>query len=431
MAALTEVFHSFADFDGSIAEQLLHAGADPWAPTFTREAKRPAELADGGFDKTVSAYHMSEVPSPETIPPADLFSRQQDDIMEKSSGWKPSAAQSRPLKAAESSQESVKLKTDCLQTNNKQHLFLNAAVTPGTHVWGKAQKAEHERTGFNLMYSDTNATRQNTGVTKCDGTPRPIDDHWIPNPNPFKWSQQKCTTCGQTPFKGSQQRKTPTRLDGVQNTGEPSFIERVAVFARGHEADNNRLRLIVQKMEFQIWEQEKSLNEAETDLRGAIDEVDHLLRENAELRAENGELRGASAAGDDRGSESESNSSDGSEHAGGGGDQAASSNQAKAKSRKAEQARKARELVGSGAVLTRSQIEDLNKAELRAYLKMVPKAAVRGNVGELKDRLRLIFDANGIDTFKKGDDPLVVPSRSRVRFHVPTIPSVEDPGTLD
>ena len=102
--------------------------------------------------------------------------------------------------------------------------------------------------------------------------------------------------------------------------------------------------------------------------------------------------------------------------------------------RKANQTRRARELVQSGAVLTRNKIGELSKATARAYLSSMD-ATVRGNVEELKSRLRLIFDANGIDAFRNRDDLISVTdpkaSGRSVSFHIPKIPSVEAPDTID
>ena len=89
----------------------------------------------------------------------------------------------------------------------------------------------------------------------------------------------------------------------------------------------------------------------------------------------------------------------------------------------------------SGAVLTRNKIDELSKASARAYLSSM-NSAVRGNVGELKSRLRRIFDANGIDAFRNGDalaivraDP--VPSGRSVSFHIPKLPAVEAEDAID
>ena len=76
----------------------------------------------------------------------------------------------------------------------------------------------------------------------------------------------------------------------------------------------------------------------------------------------------------------------------------------KKKLRKADQARKARELVASGKVLTRVAIADLSKAEARAFLGCMKGKGVRGNLAQLHGRLRSVFDASKIDSFKVGDD---------------------------
>lgn len=383
IAALTEIFMSFADFDGSCAEQLLHAGANPWAVTFNEDMKRPAALADGGFDDSVSCYHTADVPSQASIALAD--SRLEKEP-ERRAGyrwqWKPTAAESARENEVFAAHKSTKLATDCLQRNNKMHLFLKAAVTPGTHVFIKAQQAELARLGHNHMYTESNATRQNRG--QYEGV----------SPLPANWTVSEFMELQ----KLKQVYPTPTRLDGVQNAGDPSPIERAAVSARGLEADNYRLRSVVEKMENQIWKLRNDLSEAEADLRGAMDQVDELMKENSELRA----------ACDDRyaeGGTSNAASDDGSIE-----ESAGTGKAAKGRNRKTEQARKARVLVDSGAVLTRLKIADLNKAEARAYLKVMPKVAVRGNIDELKDRLRKVFDANGLDTFQKGDDVTAVPS---------------------
>lgn len=436
VAALTEIFESFADFDGSIAEQLLLAGANPWARTFNPGTKRPAELADGGFDIRVSCYHMAEVPPGEVFSLADSGAppereRAHDRQAHRGAG-RPTAAQTQLLKAMEAAADSTKLKTDCLQTNNKMHLFLDAAVTPGTHVFKKAQQAECERTGTNSMYTETNANRQNSGQyegSASDLIPSSQKSTW----NVSQFLQMRNIACV---------FKTPTRLDGVENSATPTLLERAAVHARGNEEDNFRLRTVVAKMEHQILDLQRALIESDADLLAGkeqvdgflsvviiiycyclyCDQVDELLLENSALRTELEEVRHHDPD-DGPGELSNRDSDEPSE----GSDEL--SLPTKGRSQKAEQTRKARARVGSGVVLSRSQISGLNKAEARAYLGAIPNARVRGNATELKDRLREIFDANGLDTFKKGDTPAIVPSGPGVRFCVPPIPSADDLDT--
>ena len=114
VAALTEVFGSFADYQGSIAEQLLLAGANPWTETFNLDMKRPAELADGGFENRVSCYHMAEVPSPENFSLADEGHPREKA---KRGDYIPTAAQKTVEKAVFAVQDSTKLATDSRQVN--------------------------------------------------------------------------------------------------------------------------------------------------------------------------------------------------------------------------------------------------------------------------------------------------------------------------
>ena len=104
--------------------------------------------------------------------------------------------------------------------------------------------------------------------------------------------------------------------------------------------------------------------------------------------------------------------------------------------KKANQTQKARELVQNGKILSRPMIAELSKATARAYLSSM-QAPVRGNLDELRARIRRISEVNGIDTFKCGDTiatippPLSTTQTSQVRFGIPRVPSVEDQETLD
>ena len=136
-------------------------------------------------------------------------------------------------------------------------------------------------------------------------------------------------------------RKTPTRLDGVEDVNQPSTIERAAVLARGHEDDNYRLRLVLGQMESQIWNLQRNLNQTEADLQESMNQVDELLSENSALQTE---LEDARHHEPDRCSDDPSGEpSDGSDGAG----EIALGKREKGRSRKVEQAQKAKALVDS------------------------------------------------------------------------------------
>ena len=79
------------------------------------------------------------------------------------------------------------------------------------------------------------------------------------------------------------------------------------------------------------------------------------------------------------------------------------------RNKKAAQTSKAREMVNGGKSLTRGEIATLKRAEARAYLSAMRGGSVRGNLSDMQSRLRAIFDANGIDSFKAGGHAPVIP----------------------
>ena len=213
---------------------------------------------------------------------------------------------------------------------------------------------------------------------------------------------------------------TPSRFDGVEDMDNLTPIERDAVLSRGREEDNQRLRLAFGQFEHQLWLMQGSVESmraeltqaqndrsaAEADLREAEEVIDEQSEQiNALLRGEPAPSRSDnSATGDDTSSE-KSNSEYKKKETG--------------RKKKANQTQKARARA-DGTALSRNEIATLNKAEARAYLATMPKAAIRGNRDELRDRILRIFDVNQIDVYAKGD-PVTIP----------TIPSLEDVGGSD
>ena len=430
VAALCEVLASDADFEGSVAEQLLHAGADPWALTFNRDLKKPWELAHADWQRRSDPCAFF----------GDAGARNGD--FQGSEAYSPgSGAPLRPSMSPTEAHVHPEMSTDSLQSNNKMHLFLKAMVTPGTVPFCKAQTAESERLGLppgrHVKFSKENADRENRGEYEVTGIAA-VSESEASRMQAHEWFSPSIATLKRV-------EKTPTAFDfGDRSIAtelqewkeEVKFlhsVEAAAVRSRGLAEDLARMQLYIPKIESRVWDLEERLREAEQDLREAESTVEELQLENAALRAELHTV--ARAARDEDDSISESDSSKGSgdcgvtrETAGPG-----ASSKRKARDRKADQTRRARELVRSGAVLTRNKIDGLNKAEARAYLSSM-KATVRGNADELKIRLRQIFDANGIDAFKLGDalvmtDP--VPAARSTVLQIATLPSVEALDAID
>lgn len=131
VAALCEVLNTDADFEGSIAQQLIHAGANPWALTFNRDQKKPFELANADWQR-----------------PGDPDGYLRDDIgqrkcdLQGGSAYFPGMHEAEPIPAPFQGRLShtearmcPALPTDSLQPNNKMHLHLKAVVTPNTEVF--------------------------------------------------------------------------------------------------------------------------------------------------------------------------------------------------------------------------------------------------------------------------------------------------------
>ena len=303
-------------------------------------------------------------------------------------------------------------------------------------------------------FTATNAAKQNTG--QYEDRPSMISPE-MDGKSASEWVTMR------------QIYQTPTRLDFSDGnvaesimaaSDDASFrnsVEAQAVFARGREEDNRRLRLTIGQLERRIWELEKSLTKTSSDLQKTSTDLQVAERTIAQLLgAEDGDESDGEAAvqlGDDRavvaasdiggdavdfaahGADAaddvteptskrarceENNSSDTDVPGGSGDDRAAEDHESRSRGRirKAEEVERARALVESGAELSRAMIGTLSKATAAAYLSSMRNAPVRGNQGELRTQLQQIFDFNGIDTFRMGDAPVAIPqpSSARVKF---------------
>ena len=311
-----------------------------------------------------------------------------------------------------------------------------------SQVFKRAAAVERKRLGSSLsvhldgLFTEANAEKQNTG--QYEDTP----DMFSPDAD------------GKSCLERMRMRrvyKTETRFDFSDGNvvermkelhAEGKFrnsVEAQAVFARGREEDNRRLRLTIAQLERQVWEAENALERSnaalkasESDLQEAESVIDDLQHENSSLRAQFDDK--------DRSSDEEGDGDDddAGRHGCGVGDEKTKQAEASngGRGRKAEQSRKARELVAGGTMLTRQNIGKLNKAEARAFLASMRKAPVRGNRPELIARLARIFEANCIDTYRTGDLLSSFPEPERAphvgfasaTLCVPMLPSVEDPG---
>ena len=374
VAALTEERMPPFSVGSTIAEQLVHAGADPWARTFNRDLKRAYELADTdyspgrdvGFDYQVYAEGLEEVPG------------------------------SSPL--------------DTRQTDLNMFRYLRDVITPGTAAFREAHAAEVERMppGDVEVFIEANARRKSSvSIEKeLEGLLPParigigIDMH----------NSSNCQRCALWPIEYSLfgMYVAGPRFSGVVDVGHPSPIEIMAVSARGREEDNRRFRHLGGKMSARIWDLEQELAASKSQLGASCDEVDRLKAENSSLRERLCEYdmffddsQEVSRPSPDNSSscEDESTAEDSPPPT-------AAKNSGKAK--KAEQARRATEKVSRGEVLTRVGIGALTKAEARAFLSAIQKkcrccGGVRGNLSDLQARLRSVFDERLIDTWKAGD----------------------------
>ena len=352
VAALTEERMPPFSVGSTIAEQLVHAGADPWARTFNRDLKRAYELADTdyspgrdvGFDYQVYAEGLEEVPG------------------------------SSPL--------------DTRQTDLNMFHYLRDVITPGTAAFREAHAAEVERMppGDVEVFIEANARRKSSvSIEKeLEGLLPParigigIDMHNASN----------CQRCALWPIEYSLfgMYVAGPRFSGVVDVGHPSPIEIMAVSARGREEDNRRFRHLGGKMSARIWDLEQELAASKSQLGASCDEVDRLKAENSSLRERLCEYdmffddsQEVSRPSPDNSSscEDESTAEDSPPPT-------AAKNSGKAK--KAEQARRATEKVSRGEVLTRVGIGALTKAEARAFLSAIPKnaAAAGGGGGQRK-----------------------------------------------
>ena len=67
-------------------------------------------------------------------------------------------------------------------------------------------------------------------------------------------------------------------------------------------------------------------------------------------------------------------------------------------------------MVNGGRALARPAIGALKKAGARAYLSVMSGGGLRrGNPADMQSRLRAIFDANGMDSFKAGETTPLIP----------------------
>ena len=429
VAALTEVVplnalypHMKGDFDwgkvtiaalnGSVVEQLLCAGADPWARTFNRDMKLPWELADNGF--------YIDFPT---------STRTQLKIKETGGGYQPGGSNFYYEHLVNHElgyiAERAILPTDSRQTNDVVKEYLKHATQPGTAVFEHLRAIEAQRfQGDETIYNERNAGLKNKdrewlAVAK-------EDEAWlVGDPYRARWLALF---------------RVRAKLEGIGDVDNPTQIEMDAVLARGRAEDMRRMRFTitdlsntVNSLSFDLEQTRRSFDKSHRDLLSACGTIDELTTENDALRTENDALRsqahepstsnrttnlsylavGGGSFAPRRGARSSSSSScSDSDSRDASSPQATadtespskSPSRGKAKLRKADQARKARELVASGKVLTRVAIADLSKAEARAFLGCMKGKGVRGNLAELHERLRSVFDASKIDSFKVGDD---------------------------
>ena len=279
VAALTEVVTvTFARrpldaYKGTIAEQLLLAGADTWARTYNRDLKRPFELADGGFYTCYST--RNGVPITRCKGPGYFPGTTGTALDENPTVY--TTLSDVPL----TRDRLCGMRTDTHQRNDLMYNYLKDATTPGTAVFDKARAAEIEWRPGSAMFAASNAQNRNSDVigqgNQGDTSEKYINELF-------------------------QRRRG---LSGVVDASRPSPMEMEAIFARGREEDNARLRFVIfdlrskvslleselvtsqcelKQSQNRLKESDALFKESEEELSVACDEVDALLAENAELQ---------------------------------------------------------------------------------------------------------------------------------------------------